>query len=92
MLPNMAPTATVVLVVDEDVELVLLVLLLELLDVVVVSRQEAPQALPVPCTRPLTARHRDSSWAIRARIFDGRQQTTASGRPQVERAAQRTIP
>jgi hypothetical protein len=87
-------TATVVLVVDEDdvlVVVLLLVLELELLDVVVVSTQLTPQALPVPITAPPTAVQRDSS-AIRDRVFPGRQHTTADGRPQVERAAQRTMP
>jgi hypothetical protein len=53
--------------------------------------QLTPQALPVPITTPAAAVQRDSS-AIRARVFPGRQHTTADGRPQVERAAQRTMP
>jgi hypothetical protein len=93
-LPNVEPTAAVVLVVDEDDVLVLLLLLvleLELLDVVVVSMQLTPQALPVPTATPPAAVQRDST-AITARVFPDRQHTTADGRPQVERAAQRTKP
>jgi hypothetical protein len=89
--PNVDPSATVLLVVEDVDVLVLLVLLvLELLDVVVLS-EHAWQALPMPIATPPADTHR--SWsATTARSFPGRQHTTADGRPQVECAAQRTTP
>jgi hypothetical protein len=94
-LPNTPETATVVLVeVDVDVVEVLLVLLdVELLVEVETARQ-APHTLPHPNTVPPAAVQRASSRVTRARIVArvGMQHTTAEGRPQVERAAQLTMP
>src|SRR5262249_56989659 len=53
-----------------------------------------PPPLPAPADAPPTAAQRASSWATFARPVApaGTQHSTADGRPQVERAAQATIP
>ena len=88
----------VVLVVDVGVVVVLVVV-----DVLAVRvGGQAPHALPRPVDVPPAAAQAPSSWAMRAVVigqFAGSsqapvsvvQQMTASGLPQVERAAQRTM-